>query len=59
MTRTISLPRALERAGHSFGLRIKPVKLSIAEAGIDVDKPEDLELAELILRRRRAAQPSL
>jgi GTP:adenosylcobinamide-phosphate guanylyltransferase len=53
LTRTISLPRALERAGRSFGLRIKPVKLSIAEAGIDVDKPEDLALAERILRRRR------
>jgi 2-C-methyl-D-erythritol 4-phosphate cytidylyltransferase len=59
LTRTISLPRALERAGRSFGLRIKPVKLTIAEAGIDVDKPEDLELAERILRHRRAAQPSL
>jgi GTP:adenosylcobinamide-phosphate guanylyltransferase len=49
ITRTISLDAAAERAGRKAGFRLKPVVLPFPEAAIDVDKPEDLELAERIL----------
>jgi CTP:molybdopterin cytidylyltransferase MocA len=51
-TRTITLAGALRRAGAKLGLSAKPVALPFAEAGIDVDKPADHDLAEHILRER-------
>jgi len=50
LTRTISFPSALARAGRRLGLEARPVVMSQAEAVIDVDKPADLALAEEILR---------
>ena len=52
ITRTISFPSALHRAGQKLGLNASLVLLSQAEAAIDVDKPTDHEQAELILSRR-------
>lgn len=52
ITRTITFADAMERAGRRLGLSAKPVVMSQAEAVIDVDKPEDLVLAERILRQR-------
>ncbi|HEX9964743.1 MAG TPA: NTP transferase domain-containing protein [Allosphingosinicella sp.] len=52
VTRTISLEAAAERVGRKVGFRLKAVLLPFAEAAIDVDKPEDLELAERILAAR-------
>jgi GTP:adenosylcobinamide-phosphate guanylyltransferase len=54
VTRTISLEGAAERVGRKAGFRLKPVLLPFAEAAIDVDKQEDLELAERILAARTA-----
>lgn len=50
--RLVSLPRALATAGQRLGLKVRPVILDIAEACIDVDKPEDHALAEQILEGR-------
>lgn len=49
LTRTISLDGALGQVGRRVGLSVKAVRLDIAEAAIDVDKPADLELVERIL----------
>jgi len=38
-----------------MGLRLDAVRISIAEAAIDVDNAEDRELAEAILRARAEA----
>jgi CTP:molybdopterin cytidylyltransferase MocA len=54
-TRTIGLRAAMKRAGRRLGFEVRPVPLSFAEAGIDVDKPSDHVLAERILRERRQA----
>jgi CTP:molybdopterin cytidylyltransferase MocA len=51
-TRTITLAGALAKAGRTLGAIVKPVALPFAEAGIDVDKPSDHELATRILRAR-------
>lgn len=53
LTRTISLDGAVAKAGRSFGVRLKAVRLPFAEAAIDVDKPADLELARRILGERQ------
>jgi GTP:adenosylcobinamide-phosphate guanylyltransferase len=52
LTRTITLDGAVARLGRRLGLKAKAVVLPFAEAAIDVDKPEDLELVERILARR-------
>lgn len=50
--RILSLKQAIARVGRRFGLTARPVVLDIAEACIDVDKPDDLALAEQILAGR-------
>jgi GTP:adenosylcobinamide-phosphate guanylyltransferase len=52
-TRTISLKGALATAGHRAGLSAAAIPLPIAEAAIDVDKLEDLQLVERIILKRR------
>lgn len=52
LTRTISFPAAVRRAGARLSVKVKPIIMSAAEAVIDVDKLADLELAEAILRSR-------
>lgn len=52
LTRTISFKDAMRQAGERMGLRAEPIILPIAEAAIDVDKPEDLALVTGILERR-------
>lgn len=52
LTRTITLHGAVARLGRRLGLVARAVVLPYAEAAIDVDKPEDLELVERILRSR-------
>jgi GTP:adenosylcobinamide-phosphate guanylyltransferase len=52
LTRTISLDGALARIGRRMGLSLKAVRLPFPEAAIDVDKPDDVELAERILAGR-------
>lgn len=55
LTRTISFPNALAKAGRGLGLTVKPIVMLQAEAVIDVDKPADLVLAEDILNQRAIA----
>src|SRR3569833_3130860 len=52
LTRTITLDGAVAKRGRRLGLTAKAVVLSYAEAAIDVDKAEDLELVERILAAR-------
>jgi GTP:adenosylcobinamide-phosphate guanylyltransferase len=52
LTRTISFPAAVRRAGLRLSVRVKPIVMSAAEAMIDVDKLADHALAEAILRKR-------
>ena len=57
ITRTISFPSALHRAGRKLGLDASLVLLPQAEAAIDVDKISDHEQAELILSQRLQSRP--
>ncbi len=52
LSRTISFKGAMSDAGRRMALRAEPIILPIAEAAIDVDKPDDLELVTGILERR-------
>ncbi len=49
LTRSISLEAGLRRAGERISIAARPVILSAPEAAIDVDKLDDLALAEAIL----------
>lgn len=51
--RRLTLDEALERASRVVGARVVAVKLPMAEAAVDVDKLEDLELVRAILQERR------
>lgn len=53
VTRSISFQKALNQVGNKLGLTINPVVLSQPEAGIDVDKLSDYQLAEKILKKRQ------
>lgn len=55
LTRRLSLEAALRRAGEVIGCRGAAVRIGIAEAAIDVDKPQDLALVERILVERGIA----
>ena len=48
----LSLDDAMERASAVMGARAAAVRLPVAEAAIDVDKPANLELVEAILAHR-------
>jgi GTP:adenosylcobinamide-phosphate guanylyltransferase len=52
-TRTISLDAATRKAGRGAGMTLRAIRLPFAEAAIDVDKQEDLDLAERILAARQ------
>ena len=52
LARTLTLDEAVGRAGERLGLRAAVVALSDPDMGIDVDRPADRRLAELILWTR-------
>jgi len=54
VTRTITFENAMRKAGKQLSIRAQPVVLPFAEAAIDVDKPDDLELATEILLKRQS-----
>jgi len=54
LTRRLDLDTALERASDVVGAEVRAVRLPMAEAAVDVDKLEDLELVREILAGRRA-----
>jgi hypothetical protein len=47
-------PSVLEDLSRRLGLVARPVFMPMPEASVDVDKPEDLDLAERILRERES-----
>jgi len=55
LARRLDLVSALERASKVIGAKVVPITLDIAEAAVDVDKIEDLELVRRILADRRQA----
>lgn len=54
LTRTIGLADALAHAGKRLGLKAQLVALDTPEAAIDVDKPEDYDLAVEIRQKRNS-----
>lgn len=52
--RRLSLSQALDHLSRKTEARVAPVILDEPEAAVDVDRPEDRELVEEILRRRGA-----
>jgi GTP:adenosylcobinamide-phosphate guanylyltransferase len=55
LSRRLTLEQATRRLSRVLDASAVAVPIAIAEAAIDVDKPEDLELVERILAARRAA----
>jgi hypothetical protein len=55
LSRRLDLESALERASRVIGAKVVPIPLAIAEAAVDVDKLEDLELVRRILAERADA----
>ncbi len=53
LTGRASLNKAFELGSKRLGVTAKPIIMTQAEAAIDVDKPEDLELVERILATRQ------
>ena len=49
LLRLLSLDAAMERISKRLGIKVAAVKMPFAEAAIDVDKPEDLQLVAEIL----------
>jgi GTP:adenosylcobinamide-phosphate guanylyltransferase len=49
LLRRLGLDDALARASAAIGARIEVVRLPMAEAAVDVDRPSDLELANRLL----------
>lgn len=54
--RLITMPAAIRRAGRRFALEAHLVAMPMAEACIDVDKPDDLVLVESILAHQSSAR---
>ncbi len=55
---SLTLDRALQAISDKTGVRVQPVILPFPEAGIDVDKVEDLLLVESVLTPPVSAPPS-
>jgi CTP:molybdopterin cytidylyltransferase MocA len=51
----LTLAEAMRRASRAIGATVEALPLAVAEAAVDVDKLEDLELVERIFAARRAA----
>jgi 2-C-methyl-D-erythritol 4-phosphate cytidylyltransferase len=57
LTRRLSLAQAFDRLSALSGADIRPVVLPFGEAAVDVDKPEDLPVAETLLARPGTQSP--
>jgi hypothetical protein len=53
----IDLATAFRLGSQRLGLDARPVLMPFAEAAIDVDKPDDKDLCEIILQARALAGP--
>ena len=56
LARRLDLDAALVRASKVIGARVQAIRMNIAEAAVDVDKIEDLELVRRILAERRGVR---
>jgi len=56
VTRSLDLSSAMKRASATLGLTVHAVEMPMAEAAVDVDKIEDLELVRSILTERRLSR---
>lgn len=56
LARRLDLDAALIRASKVIGARVEAIRMNIAEAAVDVDKIEDLELVRRILAERRGGR---
>lgn len=56
--RRLDLDQATARVSSKLGLRAAVVRMPFAECGLDVDRPEHLELVERILAGARARAPT-
>ncbi len=52
LLRRLTLARAAAALSRRFGAELRPVVLDLPEAAVDVDRPEDLHLAEELLGAR-------
>ena len=52
----LDLEAAFKRVSRAIGAKVQAIPLKIAEAAVDVDKIEDLELVRKILASRRSAR---
>ena len=59
LLRRFTLDEALLRVSRRIGLTVAAVRFPFAEAAIDVDKMDDLTLAEDVLKRRRRGQATV
>ena len=50
LLRRLTVDEAISRAADRLEILAAAIKMPFAEAAIDVDKPEDLDLVESILR---------
>ena len=53
LTRRLDLDGAIKRVSKIIGTEVRAIRLEIAEAAVDVDKIEDLQLVRRILREGR------
>jgi GTP:adenosylcobinamide-phosphate guanylyltransferase len=58
LLRRLDLDQAMVRASRVIGARVVAIPLEIAEAAVDVDKIEDLELVRKVLKERYAKRSS-
>lgn len=58
LLRRLSRAGAMRQLSGAINAKAETVVVDFAEAAIDVDKPDDLALADEILRRRRLAAPA-
>jgi hypothetical protein len=58
LTRRLSIAQGFDRLSALSGAEIRPVVLPFGEAAVDVDKPEDLPVAETLLARAAAQAAS-
>jgi GTP:adenosylcobinamide-phosphate guanylyltransferase len=49
---TLTLEQAFATVSRQLGLEVQPILMPFAEAAIDIDKPADKELAEMILAKQ-------
>ena len=52
VTKRLTIEKAMERLGRKMDLPVAAVRMSAAEAAIDVDKPDDLALVRRIAGSR-------